>query len=99
MATRRRSRRSRSRPRLTPEIVGDDELLGLATDAVMLADVKLVRMSLGVRRAQRALLDLLGPSAGAYLLVEERTNERLERLCTVLVRWAFNEGLKAGHRR
>lgn len=94
-----KKRRPHRLARLTDEIVGDDEKLGAATDEVLLSDVELVRMSLGIRRAQRALLDLLGPSAGAYLLVEERSNERLERLCTVLVRWAYDEGLKAGRRR
>lgn len=99
MPHRRRSARSKKLPQLTPEIVADDEQLAAATDEVMLSDPGLKRMSLGIVRAQRRLLDHLGEHRDVYLVVEERTNQRMERLCTVLGRWAFNEGVRVGRGR
>ena len=89
----RRSRGSKAKPpKLTPEILEDDELLGEVTDEVMLQNVTLCRMSQAIIAAQGRLQDVLGDQWPAYLAVEELINGRMERLCTVLVRWAFEEG-------
>ena len=96
---RRPSRGFTRLPTLTPEIVADDEQLAEVTDEVMLQNVTLCRMSQAIIAAQGRLQDVLGDQWPAYLAVEELINGRMERLCAVLARWAFEEGRRATGRR
>jgi hypothetical protein len=95
-----RSRRSSARPpRLRPEDLADDSLLGALIDGLLVADARHVRLSRKILAAQGRLQELSDDDAHfAYLSVEEFANERVNLMLLAVARWAFGEGRRQRRR-
>lgn len=82
-------------PRLTKKIVADEDALGAAVNEVLLRSKASRRASRRVRKVQRTLRRAATYDAWhAYLHVEEVVNDRAAVEQDVLVRWAFEAGLR-----
>ena len=80
-------------PVLDPVTVADDELLGIAVDAVVLADFEARERMAEVfifTEALRATLD--ADTWRTFMRYDELANERFAELLLVVARWAFAEG-------
>ena len=80
-------------PVLTPEVVADDELLAMAVDDLVGADLDArVRMQevFVYAEALRATLD--ENTWRTFLRYDEIANARFSELLLAASRWAFNEG-------
>jgi hypothetical protein len=81
------------RPVLDPAIVEDDELLGGAVDALILADPVARARAGEIARYQEYLRSIVEPETWRlYLELESRQNERWADLALQLAKAAFNEG-------
>lgn len=80
-------------PALTPEIVEDEEQLGVAVDAVILADPEARRRSAEIATHCEWLKAAVDDGAWKLILeIEARDNERFGELVLVIATWSFNEG-------
>jgi hypothetical protein len=80
-------------PPLTPEVAGDEELLGAAVDNVVRSDCVARRRAREIVEHHGWLGEAVDPEAwGLFLEIEARTNERVADLLVVIARWAFEEG-------
>lgn len=87
------SRRRRYTPRLTAEIVEDDDVLAEITGDVLVQDAGLRALSHQIVLAQEVVQEEVGDDAwAAYLDLESLVNERAEQASLLLARWAFKEG-------
>lgn len=80
-------------PTLDPVAVADDDLLGMAVDAVVLADLdarERMREVFGYTETLRAILD--EDTWRVFLVYDERANARFAELLLVVARFAFGEG-------
>jgi len=85
------------KPRLTADVVGDDDAVMTGLARLSLTEPRLGRQSRSIRKAQQKLRKLVDDRAfAAYLVVEERTNGRVFDEALIAVRWAFEEGLREG---
>jgi hypothetical protein len=84
-------------PTLTPAIIADPEgKLALAIDRVLATSPELRELQGLLVTQQRRLRTLLSDEAWAtYMEVEEATTARWAEATSVLVQWAFNEGMKS----
>ena len=83
-------------PALTKQIVANDELLGEWTDALLLNDKHLRRLSHRIIRTQDVLLAMITiEQRNAYFKVEEATNERLGEAVLTLARAAWRAGRRS----
>lgn len=87
-------------PRLTPEIVADDDAVTEALDDLLLRDPEYRRLTRRIVRRQRELRGLVSEQAwSAYILLEDVTNERLDHAIRLVTRWAFRAGQRNAGRR
>jgi len=80
-------------PTLDPDTVADDELLGVAVDAVVVANVdarERMEEVFEMTEALRAILD--EGTWQLFMAYDELANARFAELSLVIARWAFNEG-------
>jgi hypothetical protein len=81
------------RPVLDPAIVEDDELLGGAVDALILADPVARERAEQIAMHQGWLRSMVDPDVFRLVLeIEARLNERWADLSVVIARWAFEQG-------
>jgi hypothetical protein len=82
-------------PTLTPTIISSDDLLAHAVDDLVHHDRSASAVQVEVLRLQADLRELVGPDGwAAYLQVEAAVNAKWSELALVLVRWAFEQGVK-----
>jgi hypothetical protein len=75
----------------------NEEQLAHVVDNFIKNDSNARAVQLQVLHLQREMRELVdGHGWAAYLSIEEAANERWSELALVLVRWAFNEGARAG---
>jgi hypothetical protein len=83
------------RPKLTPATVADDQLLAHVVDEVIHTDPDAASLQAEILRLQHDLRELVDANAwAAYLSVEEQVTARWSELTLVLVRWAYEQGVK-----
>jgi hypothetical protein len=83
-------------PLLSAEVVRDDEALVIATDALLLGEPRLRRLSARIRRHPLGLREHADEKVFArYLELEALSNERLEVALAVVTRWAFESGRRS----
>ena len=83
------------KPRLTTEILRDKSLLADAIDAVTRTDRRFELLTKEVLRFQADLRHIVNDKQwSSYLTLDEAVNDRSAHLTLLLVRWAFNEGLR-----
>lgn len=86
-------RKKRRLPRLTPDVLDDDEKLVLVIGDVVQQSPELVPHYRRVRRKQDAARKAVGDDHWlAVLALDDAHVDRLAELSLVLVRWGFNEG-------
>ncbi len=84
-------------PVLTLAVVDDEQDLAEAVDAVIQADPVARERAAEIVEAMRGLQNAADPGVWKLVLdVEARKNERVSDLTLVLVRWAFNDGVRVG---
>ncbi len=85
---------------LTVKILGDDDALGEAIGPVLAETPKLARYTKDVRCRERALRKVLNNRQWrVYMALEEAVIDRVLAETNVLIRWAFDEGVRAGRSR
>lgn len=87
------------RPKPDLAIVADDDLLAAAVDHVIHHDPNAAAVQVEILRLQHDLRELVDADAWAsYLNLKAEVIARWSELALILVRWAFNEGVKNGGR-
>jgi hypothetical protein len=82
-------------PALDPVVIADDELLGMAVDAVVYADLDARARMLEIARYAEALRASLDAEMWAtFMRYDELANGRFAELLLVIARWAFDGGQK-----
>ena len=80
-------------PRLTPELVEDEERLGEVADSVMRIDPTASRRAHEMAEHQAWLRDAVDPETWKLVLeVEARQTERWADVLLVVAAWAYGEG-------
>jgi len=81
---------SRSLPRLTPEVLSDDQKLWEAIELFISSDKELLALGKKVVSLQNQLRGVVDDDGwNKYLRIEELTTARLGQICIKLVRFAF----------
>ena len=83
-------------PTLDPSMIEDDHELAEVIDRVILLDPAARVRQEHLLLHQDALREAAPESWPLFARVEELTSERSSELSLVLVRWAFNEGVRCG---
>jgi len=80
-------------PTLDPDSVADDELLGMAVDAVVGADRDARERMLEIFRYAESLRAILDEETWrTFLVYDEHSNARFAELLLAVSRWAFEQG-------
>jgi hypothetical protein len=80
-------------PTLDPVEAADDEQLGMAVDAVVLADLDARERMHEIFRYTETLRAVLDEDTWRlFMTYDERANARFAELLLVVARWAFGEG-------